>query len=78
MLEEKIVSFRDEKGNKIDYEILEQKLICGSEYVAMTKVENKNIEIFKIKFDENWNESLHEVKSEKEINMFKQISNIKF
>lgn len=75
----KIMSFNDENGKKIDYEILDQKLICGSEYVAMAPVQNKShIEVYKIKFDKHWNESLIEVESENEINMFKQVSALKF
>lgn len=78
-MSEKIMTFNDENGKKIDYAILEQKLICGSEYVAMAPVNNKShIEIYKIKFDKDWNESLSEVDSETEINMFKQVSSLKF
>ena len=42
-MSEKIMSFSDENGNKVDYAILEQKLICGSEYVAMAPVKDKSI-----------------------------------
>ena len=75
----KIMTFNDENGQKVEYAILEQKLICGSEYVAMAPVKDKsNIEIYKIKFDKDWNESLSEVESETEINMYKQVSSLKF
>lgn len=78
-MNEKIMAFNDENGNRIEYAILEQKLICGKEYVAMAPVKDKsNIEIYKINFDKNWNESLSEVDSETEINMFKQVSSLKF
>lgn len=78
-MDQKIMSFNDENGNKVDYEILEQKLICGNEYVAMAPVKDKShIEIYKIKFDKEWNESLSEVQSQAEIDMFKQVSNLKF
>lgn len=78
MADEKVVSFREIDGSKVDYVILDQVLICGSEYVAMAPVkEREHIELFKIKFDKDWNESLEEVESEKEINMFKQVSKIK-
>ncbi|MGG7325467.1 DUF1292 domain-containing protein [Clostridium baratii] len=78
MSDEKVVSFRETDGSKVDYVILDQVLICGSEYVAMAPVkEREHIELFKIKFDKDWNESLEEVESEKEINMFKQVSKIK-
>lgn len=78
-MSEKIMSFNDENGNKIDYEILEQKLICGKEYVAMAPVEDKsNIEIYKIIFDKDWNETLTEVDSPNEINMYKQVSSLSF
>ncbi|MBM7833745.1 DUF1292 domain-containing protein [Clostridium sardiniense] len=78
MSDKKIMTFRDENNNKIDYEILEQVLISGSEYVALAPVtSHEKIELFKIKFDKDWNESLEEVSSEKEINMFKQVSKLK-
>ncbi|MGG5461704.1 DUF1292 domain-containing protein [Clostridium sp. B9] len=78
-MDEQIVSFRDENGKKIDYLVLEQKLICGEEYVAMAPKDDKShIELYKIKFDKEWNESLNSVESEKEINMFKQVSSLKF
>ncbi|AIY82796.1 MAG: DUF1292 domain-containing protein [Clostridium baratii] len=78
MSDEKVVSFREADGSKVDYVVLDQVLICGSEYVAMAPVkEREHIELFKIKFDKDWNESLEEVESEKEINMFKQVSKIK-
>lgn len=78
MADEKVVSFRETDGSKVDYVILDQVLICGSEYVAMAPIkEREHIELFKIKFDKDWNESLEEVESEKEINMFKQVSKIK-
>ncbi|MGG7159954.1 DUF1292 domain-containing protein [Clostridium baratii] len=78
LADEKVVSFRETDGSKVDYVILDQVLICGSEYVAMAPVkEREHIELFKIKFDKDWNESLEEVESEKEINMFKQVSKIK-
>ncbi|AQM59963.1 hypothetical protein I3900191A7_11610 [Clostridium baratii] len=78
MADEKVVSFREADGSKVDYVVLDQVLICGSEYVAMAPVkEREHVELFKIKFDKDWNESLEEVESEKEINMFKQVSKIK-
>ena len=78
-MNEKIMAFNDENGNRIEYAILEQKLICGKEYVAMAPEKDKShIEIYKINFDKNWNETLSEVDSETEINMFKQVSSLKF
>lgn len=78
-MSEKIMTFSNENGEKVDYAILEQKLISGNEYVAMAPVKDKShIEIYKIKFDKDWNESLTEVESETEINMFKEVSSLKF
>lgn len=78
-MNEKIMSFNDENGKKVDYAILEQRLICGNEYVAMAPVKDRShIEIYKIKFDKDWNESLSEVESQSEIDMFKQASKLKF
>lgn len=79
MNDNQVVSFRDENGKKIEYLVLEQKLICGTEYVAMAPKNDKtHVELFKINFDKYWNETLDSVESEKEINMFKQVSNLKF
>ena len=78
-MQQKIMTFHDENGNKIDYQILEQKLINKTEYVAMAPVNNKNdIEVFKIKFDKDWNETLIQVESEKELDMVRQVSSVKF
>ncbi|MDU5111426.1 MAG: DUF1292 domain-containing protein [Clostridium sp.] len=78
-MSDKTMVFSDENGNKVEYAILEQKLICGNEYVAMAPVnERSNIEIFKIKFDKDWNESLSEVESETEIKMYKEVSALSF
>lgn len=78
-MNEQIVTFNDDNGKKVDYVVLEQKLICGSEYVAMAPIKNKsNVEIYKINFDKDWNESLSEVENSNEINMFKQVSSLKF
>ncbi|MGG7154332.1 DUF1292 domain-containing protein [Clostridium perfringens] len=79
MNDNQVVSFRDENGKKIEYLVLKQKLICGAEYVAMAPKNDKtHVELFKINFDKDWNETLDSVESEKEINMFKQVSNLKF
>ena len=78
-MSEKTMKFTDDVGNKVEYAILEQKLINKTEYVAMAPVNDKsNVEIFKIKFDKNWNETLVQVDSEKELNMVRQISDVKF
>ena len=62
---EKTMKFTDDAGNKVEYAILEQKLINKTEYVAMAPVNDKNaVEIFKIAFDKNWNETLIQVESE--------------
>lgn len=78
-MNEKTMKFTDDQGNKVEYAILEQKLINNIEYVAMAPINNRNdIEIFKIKFDKDWNETLIQVESETELNMVRQVSNIKF
>ena len=51
-------------------------MLGGSDsFIRCNIMENSG---FKIKFDKNWNESLSEVESEKEINMFKEVSSLKF
>ncbi len=45
----------------------------------MAPIHSKDdVEIFKIAFDDKWNETLIQVESEKELNMVRQVSNIKF
>ena len=39
---EKTMKFTDESGNKVEYAILEQKLINKTEYVSMAPVNNKS------------------------------------
>lgn len=74
-----IMSFRDEKGNKVDYEILDQVLVNKTEYVLMSPVEDSSqVEVYKINFDKNWNESLEVIENEKELSMVKQVTKIKF
>lgn len=78
-MSEKTMKFTDDAGNKVEYAILEQKLINKTEYVAMAPVNDKSsVEIFKIAFDKNWNETLIQVESENELNMVRQVSSIKF
>ena len=73
------MTFLDENGQKVDYQILEQKLINKTEYVTMAPVNNKaDVEVFKIKFDKDWNETLEQVESENELNMVRQVSSVKF
>lgn len=73
------MTFLDENGQKVDYQILEQKLINKTEYVTMAPVNNTaEVEVFKIKFDKDWNETLEPVESENELNMVRQVSNVKF
>lgn len=73
------MTFLDDNGQKVDYQILEQKLINKTEYVTMAPVNNKaEVEVFKIKFDKDWNETLEQVESENELNMVRQVSSVKF
>ena len=73
------MTFLDDNGQKVDYQILEQKLINKTEYVTMAPVNNKaEVEVFKIKFDKDWNETLEQVESENELNMVRQLSSVKF
>lgn len=73
------MTFTDDQGNKVEYSILEQQLINKTEYVTMAPVNNKSdVEVFKIKFDDKWNETLIQVESESELNMVRQVSKVKF
>ena len=45
----------------------------------MAPINNKSdVEIFKIAFDKDWNETLIQVESQNELNMVRQVSSIKF
>ncbi|MBK1813454.1 DUF1292 domain-containing protein [Clostridium sp. YIM B02505] len=77
MAQHKIMSFRDENGNKIDYKILDQVLVNSAEYVLMCPVDDESsVEIYKIKFDKHWNESLEEVENQDIINQVKQTAHL--
>jgi hypothetical protein len=71
------MSFRDENGDKIEYKILDQVLVNSAEYVLMCPVNDESsVEIYKIKFDKHWNESLEEVESQDIINQVKQTAHL--
>lgn len=79
MNESKIMSFTDDNGAKVDYQILEQLLINSEEYVLMSPVKDtSHVEVYKLIFDKQWNESLEAVESEHVINMVRQVSHVKF
>ncbi len=78
-MSDNIMTFTDENGEKIKYEVLEHKLINKTEYIAMAPVNQKeSIEIYKVQFDKDWNESLIHVDGEKELAMVRQISDLNF
>ena len=78
-MSDNIMTFTDENGEKIKYAVLEHKLINKTEYIAMAPVDQKeNIEIYKVQFDKDWNESLEHVEGEKELAMVRQVSSLKF
>ena len=77
MAQHRIMSFKDEDGNKIEYKILDQVLVNSAEYVLMCPVDDESsVEIYKIKFDKHWNESLEEVESQDIINQVKQTAHL--
>ncbi len=78
-MDNNIMTFTDEQGKKVKYEVLEHKLINKTEYIAMAPVDQKdNVEIYKVQFDKDWNESLMHVEAEGELNMVRQVSTLKF
>ncbi|WP_040211435.1 DUF1292 domain-containing protein [Clostridium polynesiense] len=74
-----IMAFRDEKGNRIEYKILDELIVNKAGYLIMSPINNSSsYEFYKLKFDKHMNEQLLSVDDNKEIEMIKKASHINF
>lgn len=70
----RIVAFKDESGNKVEYEILDQLLVNRREYLIMSPPSNhSDIDVYQLTFNKG-HEELLLVENETEINMVKSVS----
>jgi len=70
----KIVNFRDEDGNKVQYEIRDQVLVNRREYIIMSPTtDNSQVDVYKLSFNQG-QEELELIENEKELNMVKSVS----
>lgn len=74
-----IMAFRDEQGNRIEYKILDEIIVNKAGYLIMSPVNNTEAyEFYKLKFDKHMDEELLSVDDNKEIEMVKNASHLKF
>lgn len=70
----KIVNFRDEDGNKVQYEIRDQVLVNRREYIIMSPTtDSSQVDVYKLSFNQG-QEELELIENEKELNMVKSVS----
>lgn len=70
----RIVAFKDESGNRVEYEILDQLLVNRREYLIMSPPSNHaDIDVYQLTFNKG-QEELQLVENETEINMVKSVS----
>lgn len=75
MLEEKeIMSFKDEEGNKVDFEAIARIFLGEQEYLLLSPIdeESEDIFAFRIDVDGDGNEELNLVEDEKEFEAIKK------
>lgn len=69
-----VVSFKDEQGKSVKYEIRDQLLVNGREYILMSPEEDKReVSVYKLSFN-NGQEELDLIENEKEVTMIKSVS----
>ncbi|MHC1681605.1 MAG: DUF1292 domain-containing protein [Clostridiaceae bacterium] len=69
-----VVSFKDEQGKSVKYEIRDQLLVNGREYILMSPEEDKSeVSVYKLSFN-NGQEELDLIENEKEVTMIKSVS----
>lgn len=74
-----VMAFRDEQGNRIEYKILDEIIVNKTGYLIMSPVSNAEAyEFYKLKFDKHMDEELLSVDDNKEIEMVKNASHLKF
>ena len=74
-LEEKeVMSFRDEDGNKVDFEAIAKIYLEEQGYLLLSPLEEENEDMFafRVDTDENGNEELNMVEDDKEFEEIKK------
>jgi uncharacterized protein YrzB (UPF0473 family) len=74
-LEEKeVMSFRDEDGNKVDFEAIAKIYLGEQGYLLLSPLEEENDDMFafRVDTDENGNEELNMVEDDKEFEEIKK------
>lgn len=74
ILEEKeIMSFRDEEGNKVDFEAIAKVYLGEQGYLLLSPIEeSEDMYAFRLDIDENGNEELNMVEDDKEFEEIKK------
>ena len=75
VLEEKeVMSFRDEDGNKVDFEAIAKIYLGEQGYLLLSPLEEENDDMFafRVDIDENGNEELNMVEDDKEFEEIKK------
>lgn len=74
MEEKEIMSFRDEEGNKVDFEAIAKIYLEEQGYLLLSPVDEKSEDMFafRIDIDEDGNEELNLVEDDKEFEEIKK------
>lgn len=75
MLEEReVMSFKDEEGNKVDFEAIARIFLGEQEYLLLSPIDEESEDIFAFRIDlnEEGNEELNLVEDEKEFEAIKK------
>ena len=74
MEEKEVMSFRDEDGNKVDFEAIAKIYLGEQGYLLLSPVdeENEDMFAFSVDTDENGNEELNMVEDDKEFEEIKK------
>ena len=74
MEEKEVMSFRDEDGNKVDFEAIAKIYLGEQGYLLLSPLEEENEDMFafRVDTDENGNEELNMVDDDKEFEEIKK------
>ena len=74
MEEKEVMSFRDEDGNKVDFEAIAKIYLGEQGYLLLSPLEEENDDMFafRVDTDENGNEELNMVEDDKEFEEIKK------
>ena len=74
MEEKEVMSFRDEDGNKVDFEAIAKIYLGEQGYLLLSPLEEENDDMFafRVDIDENGNEELNMVEDDKEFEEIKK------